>query len=205
MRSFILRNFAFLIIFWTLFCCQAFSSDSDFISLYSDHKARRVGDIVTIIVSESSKAVKSDATQTSKKSSADGSLSELFGLGNLPLKANIEGGSAYADSGSTTRSGSMDAKISVSVKEVLPNGNLKLEGTRNISVNNDVQTIIISGIVRPEDIRPDNTVLSIYLADAEIKYKGQGSTSQRPGIVTGVSKILMAPFHFVSSVFRKII
>lgn len=207
MKSHKLRNLALLIMFFCILfsCNQAFSLDSEFVSLYSDHKARRVGDIVTIIISESSKASKSDTTQTSKKSGAKGSLSELFGLGNLPLNANVEGGSTYADSGLTTRSGSMDAKISVSVKEVLPNGNLKLEGTRNISVNNDVQTIIISGIVRPEDIKPDNTVLSIYLADAEIKYKGQGSISQRPGIVTGVSRILMAPFHFVSGIFRKII
>ena len=188
-----------------LFCSQALSLDNDFVSLYSDHKARRVGDIVTIIVSESSKAEKSDTTQTSKKSGTNGSLSELFGLGNLPLKANVEGGSAYSDSGSTTRSGTMNAKISVTVKEVLPNGNLKLEGTRNISVNNDIQTITISGIVRSEDIRPDNTVLSIYLADAKITYKGQGKTSQSPGIVTGAGKILMAPFHFVSGIFRKII
>ncbi len=198
---------AYYLIFISLIlsCYQAFSLDTEFVSLYSDHKARRIGDIVTIIVSESSKASKSDTTQTSKKSGANGSLSELFGLGNLPLKANVEGGSAYSDSGLTTRSGTMDAKISVSVKEVLPNGNLKLEGTRNISVNNDVQTITISGIVRPEDIRPDNTVLSIYLADAQILYKGQGNTSQRPGIVTGAAKILMAPFHFVSNIFRKIL
>jgi flagellar L-ring protein precursor FlgH len=181
------------------------SGDFEYISLYSDHKANRVGDIVTIIIAESSRASKSDATQTSKKSGSNGSLSDLFGLGKLPLSVGVDGGSDYSGSGTTTRSGSMDAKISVSVKEILPNGNLVLEGTRNVNVNDDMQTITISGMVRPEDIAPDNTVLSIYMANAEIKYKGQGQSTQTPGIITGATKILLAPFHWVAGIFRKIL
>lgn len=171
------------------------------ISLYADHKARRVGDIVTIIVLESSKASKSAATKTSKRSDSSGSLNDLFGLGNLPLKMGADAGSDYSGSGSTTRSGSMEAKISAFVKQVLPNGNLVLEGTRKVAVNDDVQVIMVSGIVRPQDIRADNSVLSIYLADAQIKYLGEGPLAQRPGILT---RILQTPFHWVASLMRKI-
>ncbi len=188
------------------FFIVAFSlADFEYTSLYSDRKAHRVGDIVTIIVAESSKASKSDATQTSKKSGTNGSLSDFFGLGKLPLKLGIDAGANYSGSGTTTRSDSMDAKISVFIKEILPNGNYLLEGTRNINVNDDMQSITIIGTVRPEDIRPDNTVLSIYLANAEIKYKGQGGSSQPPGIVTKATKIILAPFHWISGIFRKII
>ncbi|MDQ1317587.1 MAG: flagellar L-ring protein FlgH [Candidatus Poribacteria bacterium] len=193
------------IILFFCFVSVSISSDFEYTSLYSDHKACRIGDIVTIIIAESSKASKSDATQTSKKSGSNGSLNELFGLSKLPLKMGVDAGSDYNGSGITTRSGSMDAKISVTVKEVMPNGNLMLEGTRNVNVNDEAQMITISGIVRPEDIGPDNTVLSIYMANAEIKYKGQGQTTQKPGIVTGVTNILLAPFHWVAGIFRKII
>lgn len=171
------------------------------VSLYADHRARHVGDIVTIIVIESSKATKSAATQTSKKSESSGSLSELFGLGGLPLSMGANAGSGYSGTGTTSRSGSMEAKISAIVKQVLPNGNLVLEGTRQITVNDDIQTIAISGIVRPKDIGANNSVLSIYLADAQIMYVGDGPTAQRPGIVT---RILQTPFHWVAGIFQRI-
>lgn len=171
------------------------------ISLYADHKARRVGDIVTIIVLESSRASKSAATKTSKRSDSSGSLNDLFGLGKLPLKMGADAGSDYSGSGTTTRSGTMEAKISAFVKQVLPNGNLVLEGTRKVAVNDDVQEIMVSGIVRPQDVRADNSVLSIYLADAQIKYLGEGPIAQRPGILT---RILQTPFHWVASLMRKI-
>lgn len=174
---------------------------SNYVSFYADHRARRVGDIVTIIVTESSRASKSSATQTSKKSGTNGSLSDFFGLGGLPVKIGVSARSDYNGSGSTTRSGSMEAKISVTVKQVLPNGSLALEGTRQVTVNDDIQTITLSGTVRPEDVRADNTVLSMYLADAKITYVGEGPTAQRPGIVT---RILQTPFHWVAGVFRKI-
>jgi len=197
---------AIFITFLLLFCIVSFSlGNFEYTSLYSDHKARRIGDIVTIIVAESSKASKSDATQTSKKSGTNGSLSDFFGLGKLPLKVGVDAGSGYSGSGTTTRSDSMDAKISVFIKEILPNGNFLLEGTRNVNVNDDIQTITISGTVRPEDITPDNTILSIYLANAEIKYRGQGQSVQPPGVITGATRILLAPFHWVAGIFRKII
>ena len=121
MRKIIFVCFTLLYIF---IISASFAQDFEYTSLYSDHKARRVGDIVTIIVSESSKASNSDTTQSSKKSGSSGSLNDLFGLGKLPLKAGVDADSDYSGSGTTTRSGSMDARISVSIKEIMPNGNL---------------------------------------------------------------------------------
>jgi len=195
--------FALYLIFF--YAINLHSDDFEYVSLFSDHKARKVGDIVTIIVAESSKASNSDTVQTSKKTGTNGSLNDLFGLGKLPLKVGVDADSGYAGSGTTTRSGSMDARISVSIKEILPNGNLMLEGTRNVTINDDIQMITISGIVRSDDITPDNTVLSIYMADAQIKYKGQGPSSSSPGVVTKITKVLLMPFHLIAGIFHKII
>lgn len=201
LRKTIIICFAFIFIFSAI---KSFAQDFEYVSLYSDHKARRVGDIVTVIIAESSKASNTDTTQTSKKSGTNGSLNDLFGLGKMPIKVGVDADSGYSGSGTTSRSGSMNARISVSVKEVLPNGNLMLEGTRNVTINDDEQTIIISGIVRPYDITSDNTVLSIYMADAQIKYKGQGASSSSQGPVTKIAKVLLMPFHLVSGLFHKI-
>lgn len=182
---------------------NAYDPFSNFVSPYADHKAQRVGDIITIIITESSRASKSSATKTSKKSGSKSSLSDFFGLGDagLPMKMGVDAGSDYSGSGTTTRSGTMEAKVSASVKQVLPNGNLMLAGNRQVTVNDDVQTITISGIVRPQDIMADNSVLSMYLADARIQYAGEGPIAQKPGIVT---RILQTPFHWVAGAFRKI-
>lgn len=181
------------------------SADTDYVSLFADHKARHVGDIITIIIDESSSASKSDASQISKKSASSGSLEDFFGIGNLPLKVGVDAGSGYSDSGTIKRSGTMSARVSATIKEVLPNGNLVLEGTRNIAVNDEVQTITISGVIRPQDISSDNTVLSIYLANAEIKYKGKSAMQAQPGIVTNVMKVILSPFHWVASIFGRLL
>ncbi len=180
---------------------DAVDAFSGYVSLYADHRARRVGDIVTIIITESSKASKSSATQTSKKSGTKGGLSDFFGLGGMPVKMGVDAGSDYTGSGTTTRSGNMEAKITAFVKQVLPNGTLVLEGTRQVTVNDDIQIITISGVVRPEDVRADNSVLSMHMADAKIEYVGEGPTAQKPGIVT---RILQTPFHWVAGIFSKI-
>ena len=90
---------------------------------------------------------------------------------------------SFNGSGSTTRDESMTAAITARVIEVRPNGNLLIKGTREVKVNNETQFIILSGLIRPVDISPDNTVLSSYIGNAKIEYIGTGSLSdkQRPG------------------------
>jgi flagellar L-ring protein precursor FlgH len=77
----------------------------------------------------------------------------------------------------------MTASITARVMDVTPEGNLYIRGTREVKVNNETQYITLTGMIRPEDISPDNTILSSYIADAKIAYAGSGSVSdkQRPG------------------------
>ena len=159
---------------------------------FQDLRAHKVGDLVTINIVETSKASKKADTKTERSSSVDAGVTNFLGyekqLG-MPkafdntsmIKASM--GNKFDGSGSTSRDESMTASITARVIRVMPNGNLLIEGTRNIRVNNKTQHITLSGIIRPSDISPDNTVLSSYVADARIDYTGNGPVSdkQRPG------------------------
>jgi len=161
--------------------------------LFMDHKARAAGDIVTISIVESSSASKSATTQTGRKSSVSGGLENFFNMekrfpGSHPFFnpfSSVKGGleSAFDGSGTTTRSGKLTAYITARVTEVLPNGNLRIAGFREVTVNNEKQFMNLTGIIRPEDISSDNVILSTYISDARIAYRGVGiiSDRQRPG------------------------
>ncbi|MBW2056213.1 MAG: flagellar basal body L-ring protein FlgH [Deltaproteobacteria bacterium] len=171
-------------------------SDSTMASLYSDIKARRVGDIVTITIVESSSASESANTDTSRDSSVKAGVESFLGLEkqlasqydnlnpaellNASLSNNFKG------TGKTVRSGNLTANITARIIEVLPNGNFVIEGKREVEVNHEAQYIVISGIIRPDDISRDNVVLSTYISDARIAYSGRGVVNdyQRPGWFT---------------------
>ncbi len=166
---------------------------------YEDLRAFRVGDLVTVNIVETSKAKKKAETKTERSSSLSAGINNLLGYetkmrawGGFPSAfsntAMFKGSmtNEFQGTGETTRDESMTASITARVVEVLPNGNLVIRGTRYIRVNNENQYIILSGIIRPVDISPDNTILSSYIADARIEYSGKGSVSdkQRPGWLT---------------------
>ena len=193
-------------------------SDSGAALLYEDLRARRVGDSVTVDIVENTSSSMDANTKASRTSSIDAGISQMAGymraleeankrlnkdkdgeLNNILFKASME--NKFDGKGTSDRKGQVTASIGAVVTEVLPNGNLLLEGNRQVAVNDDVQTITVSGIVRPQAISSDNTVHSTYLANAEIKYVGDGPTAQRPGIVT---RILQTPFHWIASIFRRI-
>jgi flagellar L-ring protein precursor FlgH len=170
-------------------------------NLFRDLRARQAGDLVTVNISESSKANKKADTKTSRESSIDGGIDnalgwenkvkELTSFGNKKVreafktnpmfKANMK--NEFTGSGQTSRDETMTASITARVMDVSPEGNLFIRGTREVRVNNETQYITLTGMIRPEDISPDNTVLSSYIADAKIAYSGNGSVSdkQRPG------------------------
>ncbi len=162
-------------------------SDSTIMTdLFSDTKARRVGDIVTIEVSESSSAQNTATTDTDRESNLTAGIQEFFGADVSKLDIfNVRGGmeSEFEGSGSTSRSGDLKAFITARVVEVLPGGNLKVIGSREILVNNEKQLMTIYGVVRPRDISQDNVVLSSFVSDARIAYSGAGIVDdrQRPG------------------------
>ncbi len=148
-------------------------------SLYKDKKAFKIGDVLTVIVQESASASHRTNTQAQKNSSSgvtwgsqrsQGIPFQDFGLAG---KENVQGG------GRSLRSGELYARITLRVKEVLPNGNLVINGTRVITVNDEKQVLEITGIVRPEDVTAENTVMSSLVADAQIKYNGKGEVSEK--------------------------
>jgi flagellar L-ring protein precursor FlgH len=158
-------------------------------SLTDDVKARRRGDIITIVISETASASKEANTNTSRNSSAGAGVNNLLGLQNTgilknnfaDLKKILETNydSSFKGAGSTSRAENLKATITARVLDVLPNGNLMIEGRRNIRVNEEDQIIVLEGTVRTRDVAPDNTINSIYVADARISYSGRGIISDR--------------------------
>lgn len=162
------------------------SEDKPQAFLFNDFKASRVGDIVTIRIVESSKGNKNASTKTEKDSSISTSISAFFGMSSDKLSQGSVGAETsekHDGAGSTSRSSQVTAIITAKVIDILPNGNLFIDGRREVIVNNETQLISINGIVRPEDIGPNNTVLSTYIADAKVTYTGTGviADKQRVG------------------------
>ncbi len=165
-------------------------------SLFSDHRAMQVGDILTVRIVESATASGEADTSTSRKNTFGGILDKFFGLnlhGHNELSGKNEMG--FEGKGKTKRSDQFSTTITVKVVDVLPNGNLRIEGKRDLVINNEHRYIILKGIVRPEDISYNNEVLSTYVADAEVVYKGKGVIARRQGPGWGMWILdLLLPF-----------
>jgi flagellar L-ring protein precursor FlgH len=150
-------------------------------SLVTDNRASRAGDLVTILVDEASTADKTSETKLKRDSSFQSQVDLPHfdypkWLNNflLNLKASGTGTSNYDGSGSTTRADRATAQITAKVMRVLDNGNFLIEGRRIIVVHDETQTIVLSGVVRPQDVAADNTVRSAFVADAEVRIEGRG-------------------------------
>ncbi len=156
-------------------------------SLTSDFKARKKGDTLTVVISEQASASKEATTGTKRNASATAGIPNFLGLENTFIKnwmdlsklINASTGTQYDGSGSTTRKENLNATITTRVVDVLPNGNLRIAGTRSVKVNNEDMLILMEGMVRPRDISSDNTVNSAFVADARISYSGKGVVSDR--------------------------
>lgn len=160
--------------------------------MFTDKRATAVGDIVTIIVQESTTTSKDNKTATSKQSAVDASISSflysptassfLTKNGKLPA-LKFDSKNDYSGGGSINNSESILARVAVKVIDVLPNKNLVLEGRREKSFSGESQTVVLRGVVRSEDVSANNTVYSYNLADASIQIlsKGTISDSQKKG------------------------
>jgi len=163
--------------------------------LYEDLRAMRVGDIITIVIVEKHKGSKSADTSAEKDSTITNSLSGS-GLGYLGIPGIRLGAEAtrglgvdasaknkFGGKGATNREDTLTGTISAVVTEVLPNGDLRVEGRREVTVNSERQIMTIAGIVRRVDVNTKNTVQSTAIADAKIEYSGLGVVDdvQRPG------------------------
>ncbi|MCX8022906.1 MAG: flagellar basal body L-ring protein FlgH [Syntrophorhabdaceae bacterium] len=160
--------------------------------LFSDQRASRVGDIITVKIIEATKS-NEKATTDIKRTGANVSigLSNFFGLETNKYPSSITPGSLitsnvkndFKGEGETTRDGSVQAIISAKVVEVMPNGNLAIEGKREITLNNERKEILLQGVIRQKDIAFDNSVASTQIADAKIILTGVGviGEKQSPG------------------------
>ncbi len=148
--------------------------------LAEDRKARGVGDILTILLVERIQAQKSTAQKTSRSSSRQLNLPDAFPF-NKVSEGLFSGGAnnSFAGQGSTTQGNSLSGEITVTVTRVLPNGALMVAGDRRLTLTRGEEQAQLTGIVRPEDIGPDNRVLSTRVADARVRYTGTGEIAQQ--------------------------
>lgn len=182
-------------------------------NLFEDRKARRVNDLVTINIVESLSGSGTADTDTKRESTAEYDMTKFFGMNtdfnlqnawllkNMYKGANIfepvvqgSGQSEFKGSGDTNREGSLDATITAKVVEVMPNGNLVLESRKELTINNEKQILVLSGVVRPDDISANNSIDSNLIADAKIYYVGDGviQDKQSPGWLVRVLDHLWA-------------
>ena len=159
-------------------------------NLFSDQRAIKVDDIVTILIVESAKAGSESQTNTGKSQSFG--VESQGGTGVLGLLPQFSGSGGtkigYDGKGNTSREGTLQATISARVTKVMDNGNLVIEGSKVVEVNEEKGIIKINGVIRPLDIQQNNVVYSSSIADAQITYSGKGAanTAQRPGILARI-------------------
>lgn len=160
-------------------------------SLYSDVKARRVGDIISVTLQENTNASKSAGSSSSKESKVD--LNPIMGLGGNAIRIGseaiqlgIDGSNEFSGDAQASQSNSLQGSISVTVVEVLPNQNLIIRGEKWLTLNNGDEYIRLTGVIRPADVTPTNEIQSTKIANARIQYSGKGSfaRSQEKGWLT---------------------
>jgi flagellar L-ring protein precursor FlgH len=158
--------------------------------LISDHRAASVGDIITILVVQKSTTSHRAGHETEKKLDVEGGPGS--GLLDFFPALGIETSRATSGSGATTQSTSLIDRVSGRVVGVTPEGNLEIQAIRNLKLNRDELRLTISGLVRPQDVGPDNTVLSTQIADCRMEWSGRGPIpeKQRPGLLSALLSLL---------------
>ncbi|MBA6264328.1 MAG: flagellar basal body L-ring protein FlgH [Colwellia sp.] len=149
-------------------------------NIYSDSKAHRVGDIISVILNESTQAQKSAKTELKKENGA--SLDPIIGLGgaavnfkNDAIQFGYNQDSNFKGDSKSNQGNSLSGDISVHVLRVLPNGNLMIRGEKWMSLNNGDEFIRLTGVIRAQDISAGNTIISSKIANARIEYAGTGT------------------------------
>lgn len=171
------------------------------VTYFQDTKARRVGDIITIMLTEQTNAKKSTSMKTDKSSDVAIDAPNIFGrtpslkpmgIGTsanpLDMSMGLGSSQVFDGSGDSSLSNALSGRLTVTVAEVLGNGYLLVRGEKKLTINQGDEYVKISGIIRPQDVLPDNTVLSMHVADAKITYTGDGSIhdASTPGALTSL-------------------
>jgi flagellar L-ring protein precursor FlgH len=172
-------------------------------AFFKDQRAHQVGDILTVTVNLNDKANIANETQRSRENKEDSGIDNFFGKSKVPIMNSAvptriftADSSASSDGkGSVNRSEALQTNVAAVVTQVLPNGNLVVEGKQEVRVNFEVRELVVAGIVRPEDIQSDNTIDSSKIAQARIAYGGRGQITdvQQPRYGQQVLDVLL-PF-----------
>lgn len=149
---------------------------------FEDLKARRVGDLLTVILDEQTDATKTASTGITKDNTTSLSAPTILGKGvtlnGNPLNTSLASANDFAAESDSSQSNKLQGNITVTVSQVLSNGNLVVQGEKWIAINQGDEYVRLRGIVRPYDIAPDNTVLSTLIGDARITYRGKGAPAE---------------------------
>lgn len=150
------------------------------IPLFADLRAGRVGDIITVMLDEQTNATKSSTTSTSKSNSVSAQNGTILGIpvtagGNSLFDTSVDTATEFEGEGGATQSNRLEGSVAVQVVERMPNGNLLIEGEKWLTLNQGREYVRVTGIVRPVDIEPDNSISSQKIANAQIEYGGRGA------------------------------
>jgi flagellar L-ring protein FlgH len=151
-------------------------------AFFKDQRAHQIGDILTVMVNITDKANIANETQRSRQNTEDSGITNFFGKSKVPVANSslptrlftADSTSSSDGKGSVNRQEALQTNVAAVVTQVLPNGNLVVEGKQEIRVNFEIRELIVAGIVRPEDIQSDNTIDSSKIAQARIAYGGRG-------------------------------
>jgi len=161
---------------------------TNFSSMSSDRRASQVGDVLTVVIFQSAQS--STEAQNSSRKATD--LSGSISGGHLSETGELSFGGGYTGHGEVVRSEKLVTQITLTVLQVLPNGDLLIGGEQLLNVNGERTRIGVRGRIRVADIGPDNSILSNRIADAQIDYNGRGfvSRSAKPGLITRIFRFL---------------
>ena len=163
--------------------------------MYADRKACRAGDILTVVVAESAAATSSQSKKTSRESSVEDAVNQFlfsaansrFGTlrGELP-STSVAGSAGYSGGGEIANTQTLTSRAAVLVTDVLPNGNLVIQGVRVVTFSGETQYVVLHGLVRPDDISSANAVFSTNIADARVEFVAEGNLTdaQKRGWLT---------------------
>jgi flagellar L-ring protein FlgH len=165
---------------------------SSWAAMSGDRKASEPGDILTVVIFQAAEATNSAQNSSRKKTDVGGSLNTTLGSGSVNENLSLEFGGGYTGRGEVRRSERLVSQISMTVREVLPNGDLVVQGEQWVRINGETSLIGVRGRVRAADINADNAVLSSRIADARISYDGRGfvTRSAKPGIINRIFSFL---------------
>jgi flagellar L-ring protein FlgH len=174
--------------------------------LFADPRASRIGDIITVEIEIDDRAQFNNSSSRNRSSETQGGVTNFFGLENLPGQVlpqgfdparmvGVSGEGTFSGTGAIQRNERVQLVVAGMVTQILPNGNLVVAGRQEVRVNNEVRELLVSGIVRPQDITATNTVRHTQMAEARIAYGGRGQLTayQRPPVGQSVIEAI-SPF-----------